>query len=345
LAVEESGDLAVDTSKHHAGNQPGRPQRCHLVRVRVSLLYAVRTTTGWHLDDLALELPLAVQWDGTDLVLREASEEFRWYGPLVLEVSGAVDPTGLARATLSGIDRTAEPFSSPVTFIAVPEAAALRDLVVNALGALSFAVGVGLSSSRLIFHDHLVPETSTDDERLEELGSPHVLPELSVGRDVRTFHLSVVQPELLKQLMMRPGAALFADALNAIAPVARFRELWRILKSAFGLQGRELTQALAGYQPAAEMSFTYAELESLRTIRGRASHAASRAGTSELLTIEREVMQALGRVQSLVERVILTKKTWGARGGAVDELLRLQTYIGQDGHITEPDGRPGGAPN
>lgn len=304
--------------------------------MRVSLFYTIRTTTGASLEHSGLELPLVVELDGgVSVVFEVATERFESYGPVILEASGPVDSSRLSATVLHGIDANQEG-GSPIPFVVVPEAAALQELAADALNAVAFLIGVGLSGSRLFAFNHLSPEGLGDERRLTELGSPWVAPELSIGVEIRTFYVDAVEPPVVKRLMGRPGVAIYSDSLNTLAPVARFRELWRILESAFGLQDRHLTRRLAEYQPAVDMHFDGTELEGLRTLRGRASHAASRARSCELLAVERNVLRCVGRLQALAERVILTKKTWGTPTTEVEELLPLGTYVGRDGEIIEP---------
>ena len=44
-----------------------------------------------------------------------------------------------------------------------------------------------------------------------------------------------------------------------------------------------------------------------------------------------ESADELPRLKNLVERVILTKKSWGYPTRAVEELARLQGYVGSNG--------------
>jgi hypothetical protein len=57
----------------------------------------------------------------------------------------------------------------------------------------------------------------------------------------------------------------------------------------------------------------------MRVLRGRASHAESKAGYDELVAVERECGRKVARLKNLVERVLLTKKNWGYPTVAVDE--------------------------
>jgi hypothetical protein len=67
----------------------------------------------------------------------------------------------------------------------------------------------------------------------------------------------------------------------------------------------------------------------VRALRGRASHAQARAkvGKQELIEVERECIRALPRLKTLVERVILTKKSWGYPTVGVHELTPVKDVL------------------
>jgi hypothetical protein len=121
--------------------------------------------------------------------------------------------------------------------------------------------------------------------------------------------------------------SISAPALTRAPPAARFRELWRVLESAFTRSDDELVALLADYAPTQAMGFTRDELRQLLVLRGRASHAASKAGLTELVAVERECSQRLPCLKNLAERVILTKRSWGFPTTYVDELMPLAGYV------------------
>ncbi len=124
---------------------------------------------------------------------------------------------------------------------------------------------------------------------------------------------------------------LYSDAVKLPLEVAQFRELWRVLESAFARSDDELVKLLTSYPPAQQLAFDDAELQDLLVLRGRASHAQSKAGVLELIAVERDCGKRLGRLKSLVERVILTKEHWGYPTVGVEELAPLQAYVGPHG--------------
>src|SRR5215217_3495034 len=133
-----------------------------------------------------------------------------------------------------------------------PEHVLVGDLV----SALSFLTDVPLSLSRPLNEDRFVPEGDDDRAVLERFGTDDVYHELSSRSLTRTFGGVAATPEQINGLMgRRLGLRLYADALKLGSEVAQFRELWRVLESAFGVQDDKLVAALADYPPAQAMSF------------------------------------------------------------------------------------------
>jgi len=140
----------------------------------------------------------------------------------------------------------------------------------------------------------------------------------------RSFELyEVGDPAIDKLLTRRVGMHLYYEALQLDRPVARFRELWRILESAFGTTNDRLVNRLADFQTSTELEFTKRELKELLILRGRASHSSSRAGLKELREVTLQVLRRLGRLRCLAEQVILTKKHWGKDSLEVERLGRF----------------------
>jgi hypothetical protein len=98
------------------------------------------------------------------------------------------------------------------------------------------------------------------------------------------------------------GLRLYADAVALPADVAKYCELWRCLESAFGLKEGDLVKALASYEPAQELGFDAEELRELQVLRGRLSHAESRAGLEEILRVGDQASKRVARLKCLVER-------------------------------------------
>jgi hypothetical protein len=92
-----------------------------------------------------------------------------------------------------------------------------------------------------------------------------------------------------------------------------------------------LVGLLASYPPATQLGFDRQELRDLLTLRGRASHADSRTALQELIRTDKDCATRVDRLNTLVERVLLTKKDWGTMALEVDEMAPVQAYINADG--------------
>jgi hypothetical protein len=191
---------------------------------------------------------------------------------------------------------------------------------IDITAALTFLTDVPLKVNRPFPPADIVAESDEDQAALDAFGTSHVYVQGGVRPSIRTFN-PVVGADAVRALIPKTvGLRLYADAIALSADVARYRELWQIFESAFGLQDDGLVDALASYQPAQELGFDRDELRELKTLRGKASHAASRGGLEEVLRVGEGVRQRVDRLKCLAERVIPTKKTWGVRSDGVEEL-------------------------
>ena len=129
------------------------------------------------------------------------------------------------------------------------------------------------------------------------------------------------------------GLAIYSVALLQQHDTGTYRELWRVLESAFGAQNAELLSYLREFVPAKQLGFNYDELNSLHILRGRASHTVSSAGMNEVIAVNREVSDKLPRLKCLVEQVLLTKQTWGVKSNDTDRLAPISGYIAADGSV------------
>jgi nitrogen-specific signal transduction histidine kinase len=107
-----------------------------------------------------------------------------------------------------------------------------------------------------------------------------------------------------------------------------------VLESAFGQKDKALVNSLAEYKPAKEIKFDAVELKELLTLRGRASHAETSVPDIELTRVEGLCDDKLPRLRNLVERVILTKRTWGAPSGGIhNSPPPVMSYVNKDGGV------------
>jgi hypothetical protein len=203
------------------------------------------------------------------------------------------------------------------------------------VSAISFLSDVPLSISHPIREDRFVAEDEGDRRALADLGTEDVYHETTARLGTRTFGGVPLTAENLTSLLgRRAGLRIYSDALKLGTASGRFRERWRVLEGAFNRQDDELVALLADYAPAQAMGFSRDELKELWVLRGRAAHAASKAGVMELIAVERECSQKLARLANLAERVILTKRSWGLPTKEVEELVPLVAFIESLGSVT-----------
>jgi hypothetical protein len=269
----------------------------------------MRTVYPVRADVPGLELPLKVRLAEDVLGTLEQGD-----GGLRLIVDRRVDRDALEFVTHSGLFRE-HPNGSREELPALQLRGNDRPdwvLAVDLVSAISFLSDVPLRVSVRIGDDRFVAEDEGDREILADFGTHHVYHRTGGRLGTRTFGRVALTAEHLSTLLgRRAGLRIYADALKLGTSTARFRELWRVLESAFNRQDDELVGLLADYPPAQAMAFSRAELKRLLVLRNRAGHAASKAGVKQLLAVERECSQSLTRLKNLAERVILTKHSWG----------------------------------
>jgi hypothetical protein len=278
--------------------------------------------------ELQMELPLVIDLDsGLRLTLDQ-----RDGASLRLVIDYPVDR---GKLKLERNTRTYEQLSDggrrELPALRVPENDEIQASDVAA--ALTFLTDVPVNTSRPHPSSEIVPEDDEDRAVLDAFGTSRVFAQLGSQPSIRTFNPIVDADSVQAVLPKTAGLRLYADALALNTDVARYRELWRILESAFGLQDDALVHALAAYPPAQELEFDRDELRELLVLRGRASHAATKGGLTEILRIGAEARRRSGRLKCLTERVILTKQSWGTRGAGVEELTPAVSWVGRDGQI------------
>jgi hypothetical protein len=278
--------------------------------------------------ELQVELPLTVEFDaGTSATLDKQDD-----GSLRLVIDYPVDPLELTIEPKTGMyEARVEGGRREIAALRVPENKNIQ--AIDFTTALTFLTDTPMRVNRPFPPSELVPESVQDRAALDALGTTRVYVEGGVQPSIRTFN-GVVDADAIRALTPKTvGLRLYADAIALSADVARYRELWRVLESAFGLQDDALVAALAGFAPAQELSFERDELRQLLILRGQASHAATSGGLDEILRVGEQTRRKGDRVKCLVERVILTKRTWGSRGNGVEELTPAVSWVGPQGQI------------
>ncbi|WP_420645650.1 hypothetical protein [Candidatus Leptofilum sp.] len=197
---------------------------------------------------------------------------------------------------------------------------------------LSFLIDVPIRFSHRIGNDQLIVETEEDRQKLDLLGTSRIYQRMSVSLSLRSVSLSTMVDDALEKLYQRGlGVALYRQALLLQEPIGVYREFWKVLESAFGAKDRRLIQLLSKYKPASNIGFSEEELRGLLILRGRASHAESKKGVHEFHDTNSQISEALPRLKSLVEQVIVTKKTWGTPTLETDRVAELVGYTNEDG--------------
>ena len=284
---------------------------------------------------LQVELPLIVEFDSRARATLEQQED----GVLRLVIDYPVDPLALTVEHNTGIY---EPLPNggqrEIAALRAPENKNIQ--AIDFTAALTFLTDVPVRVNRPFPPSEVVPEGDEDRAALDAFGTTQVYVEGGVQPSIRTFN-AVVDADAIRALIPKTvGLRLYADAIALNADVARYRELWRVLESAFGLQDDALVSALAAYGPAKELGFDRGELRQLLILRGQASHAATSGGLEEILRVGEQARRSGDRLKCLAERVVLTKRTWGARSDGVEELTPAASWVGSQGQIVVRQQRP-----
>jgi hypothetical protein len=264
------------------------------------------------LGNVALPLEITLDEDGVRVTLYEHDD-----GHLRIAVQRHVDSAQLELILEgSGWSEETPEGRKPVPRVRLRDGMPNEGLVAgDFVNALTFLTDVPISLSRPPLEDAFIAETTEESELLHGFGTDKPFWATSANPSIRTFS-GMVHGDNVRLLLERaPGVRLYADAMKLPLAVARFRELWRVLESAFALVEDRLVERLAVCPAATQLKFDRDELERLRVRRGRASHAQSRAkaGKQELVDVERDCARAIPRLKTLVERVILTKRAGDIR--------------------------------
>lgn len=272
------------------------------------------------------ELPVAADLaDGAKVDLRRGSEA----GSIDLTVEVPVDSSRLRLEPASG-RRTRE--GVEIAVVEVLETGIASVAARTAADAAAFISRTPLSLFRKSDASELLPDKEADERLLQELGTSSALERFGVRSGV-TMRLPLVGENISALSERRGGIRLYADALQMGTDSGRLRELWRVLEAAFGEQGPKLVELAAACSAARDLEFTQAELSELKVLRGRASHASSRAGAEEIAYVERAAGEALSRVEALAEALIIRKSEWGTRSLEVEEASPRYPYVRRDGTV------------
>jgi hypothetical protein len=236
-------------------------------------------------------------------------------------------------AEIDSIVQTTDVFGLPA--LDSPDTYELLDGAIRITAAISFAIGADLDPSPAALEDSTnayIAETDVDRHLLTRFGTHRARLPVNASTGVEVADHQPVDAQLIEVLARRGAVAVYREALRTETQIGQFRELWRTLEFAFQAHGTLLVDLLAAFPPVAELEFDRTELEELRTLRGKISHAASRSGSTELARSRGEVIERIGRLWCLVDRVLLTKSD-ASRSLLVDELRPLRAFIDRSGTV------------
>lgn len=255
-----------------------------------------------------LSTPLEVDLGGEIVARIDDFDEKSWH----MSVTEPIDPAGLRRVEdRDYFQRLPDGTERPIPTIDVQRTPSARPLLVRQLvDALAFLMDGKVSLSVRPHDDRLLPDSDEDRKLLESLGTDR-----RKVQGVVEIHEpgggGVVTAEALTALMpQHAGLRLFADAGKSELAISRYREYWKVLESAFGAKDADLLEALGAYEPIQDL-VQEGELKQLHVLRGRASHAESKAGVAEQMAVERLCKEEMPKLKRLAERVIMTKASWG----------------------------------
>lgn len=232
-------------------------------------------------------------------------------GVWVVVVEGAVDAGGLSLATEDL--PTGPDGKTPARMMLVPEEANFAGFAKDVTNALAFLYGQPLTYLASL-QKRLIPDDDHDRQVLADFGTDEPYGMIHIAFEtLRTVADRPPSQALMDALVTRSaGLRLYAEATALNRPVAQYCALWRVLESAFGEQGDNLVRTLSQYPPVVKSGPGVELLRQLYVVRGRASHAATKAPQREFMEVEVLVSRHLNSLLALVVRVLLTKGTWGA---------------------------------
>jgi hypothetical protein len=229
-----------------------------------------------------------------------------------MSVTQVVDPATLTLVTDTGWYRESPDGQRiPLPQLDVPQDVASHRLLIHqVVDAIAFLFDTPITLSVRPNDHRLLPESDEDGALLRRFGTDRPLSRGSLTLTSPGGGGEVTADAVTSLLQQHPGTRIYSDAMKTPLVTARFRELWKVLESAFGLADAALVAKLGNYEPI-EGLVDEGELKAWLVLRGRASHAQSRAGIAELAEVERLCQAAVDRLKRVVERVIATKSGWG----------------------------------
>ena len=185
------------------------------------------------------------------------------------------------------------------------------ELPKNITNALTFLYDSKINMSIKISEAYLEPENEKEQKLLESfetktIRQPGILT-IQAGMSSPKFDASAILHLIPKTI----GLEIYAQAISTNESLIQFRELWRVLESAFTLTDEKLCKTLSKFQPVMDVPLSYQSIKNLLVLRGRASHANSKKGANEARALRVECEENLSTLKNLVSIVIDHKSPWG----------------------------------
>lgn len=272
----------------------------------VELAYTL-SKPGLTLNELELPFDVALGDGVTGRIIE--FDDHSWHLVLHLPVDAddvdLVTDSGWFRRDDAGQER-------PVPTLRIERISEGSMLAQDVAAALTFLLDSPVRHSVRISAHRVIAETERDRQQLREWGTDQVHSETMVASMMGgSVSGRVSGADLASLLPQQVGLRIYRDALDLKLKSARFRELWKVLESAFGSSDDKLLDLLSSFAPVVDLEVDRAELKRLLVLRGRVAHAQSSNGVRELTAVEALCRGSLPRLQEIVERVILTKNSWG----------------------------------
>lgn len=272
------------------------------------------------------DLPLQF-WISTD----ESAELHVGQQGLQLSIDRRIDVSEIEFVEASGSRRTLQDGShvdGPA--LRLKDAIDVNSLVANcALSAIAYLLDCALKLGPRTSGSRLIPESSADAQMIEDWGTDRLQRRLTLHTRVRA-RTGLTRTAIEALLARSVGVQHYVDALSADSSSMTFRELWRVLESAFDRIDDRLVDLLSQYQPVVKRGNTREQIHALYVLRGRASHSNAKY---QSVALESECFQSLDRLRRIAESVIETKENWGMPTTGTAEIVRdrdshLNTFVG-----------------
>lgn len=218
------------------------------------------------------------------------------------------------------------PDGEPMPVLSCPELDLLALRAEEVAGALSLLYNQPVSCGPVLgvpeTTNELVAESDADAALIAGLDGVLVDPVMRGTFMDSALGSFTLDGDLLSRVAVRDGVRVCWEARHAGSATAEFRDLWRTLELVFSAQDDALVKKVASSDEARELGFDEDELKDHLVLRGRASHGASRTGHREAAHVHHLVLERIGRLRALVERVLVGDLIPYPEGSHVEDFNR-----------------------